>query len=240
MQLRLSEFMKKLLITYVVVFVIQHVIDRFLGGNFHGWLGLVPEKVFHGAIWQLMTYSFLHVDVMHLVLNLLVLAFLASDIESAWGRRRFLIFYGFCILFAAIFYLATSLLVALSYPVLGLPMMGASGGIYGLLVAYAILFPERELLFMMLFPMKSKQFILILAGVEFLQALFSGQSGLSAIAHLSGMAAAWIFLWLQAKGIKMDFERKASSSTSSKKRSSHLKLVPGQKDDDSGVPRTWH
>jgi membrane associated rhomboid family serine protease len=57
---------------------------------------------------------------------------------------------------------------------------------YGLLVAYAILFSERELLFMMMFTMKAKQFIAILAGVEFLQALFSGQGGLGAIAHLSG------------------------------------------------------
>lgn len=241
MQLRLSEFMKKLLISYVVVFVVQHVIDKFLGGNFHGWFGLVPEKIMHGAIWQLATYSFLHVDVMHLLLNLLVLAFLAGDLEAIWGRRKFINFYGFCILFTGVFYLFTSFLVALAYPVLGLPMMGASGGIYGLLVAYAIMFPEREMLFMMMFPVKSKQFIMILAGVEFLQALFSGQSGLSAIAHLSGMAAGWLFLWLQAKGIKMDFERKFSPSAK-KKRSSHLKLVPERKDDEDqrGGPKTWH
>lgn len=239
MQLRLSEFMKKLLISYVVVFVVQHVIDKFLGGNFHGWFGLVPEKILHGALWQFFTYSFLHVDVMHLLLNLLVLAFLAGDIESIWGRRRFILFYGFCILFTGLFYLFTSLLVALAYPVLGLPMMGASGGIYGLLVAYAILYPDREMLFMMMFPMKSRQFIMILAGVEFLQALFSGQSGLSAIAHLSGMAGGWLFLWLQAKGIKMDFERKLSPS-SKKKRNSHLKLVSDQNDDEQKGPKTWH
>jgi membrane associated rhomboid family serine protease len=239
MQLRLSQFMKKLLISYVAVFVIQHVIDQFLGGNFRGWFGLVPDKVIHGALWQFFTYSFLHVDVMHLLLNLLVLAFLAGDIESIWGRRRFISFYGFCIIFTGLFYLLTSLLVAMAYPVLGFPMMGASGGIYGLLVAYAILFPDRELLFMMVFPVKSRQFIMILAGVEFLQALFSGQSGLSAIAHLSGMAGGWLFLWLQAKGIKMDFERKSTTS-SKKKRSSHLKLVSDQNEDEQKDPKTWH
>ncbi len=239
MQLRISETIKKLLITYVVVFVVQHVIDQFLGGNIRGWFALTPLSTLHGMIWQIATYSFLHVDVMHLVLNLMVLAFVGSDIEAVWGRKRFFIFYSFCILVAGLVYLLMQLLIW--NPVyLSLPMMGASGGIYGLLLAYGILFPDREMLFMMIFPMKSKQFVMFLAGIEFLQALFSGQNGLSAIAHLSGMGAGLLFLWLQAKGIKMSFNR---GPRAPKKKPNHLKLVQNKSskdDDDQRGPKTWH
>jgi membrane associated rhomboid family serine protease len=240
MQLRVSETIKKLLITYVVIFIAQHVIDQFMGGNIRGWLALTPMSTLHGMIWQVFTYSFLHVDVMHLILNMMVLAFVGSDIEAVWGIRRFFIFYSFCILSAGVFYMLMQLVIA--NPIyLQMPMMGASGGIYGLLLAYAILFPDREMLFMMIFPMKSKQFVILLAGIEFLQALFSGQSGLSAIAHLSGMGAGLFFMWLQAKGIQLDFKKSADASA--KKRPNHLKLVsnkPKKDDDDRSDPKTWH
>lgn len=240
MQLRVSETIKKLLITYVVIFIAQHVIDQFMGGNIRGWLALTPMSTLHGMVWQVFSYSFLHVDVMHLILNMMVLAFVGSDIESVWGTRRFFIFYSFCILSAGVFYMLLQLVIA--NPIyLQMPMMGASGGIYGLLLAYAILFPDREMLFMMIFPMKSKQFVMLLAGIEFLQALFSGQSGLSAIAHLSGMGAGLLFMWLQAKGIQLDFKK--STDASSKKRPNHLKLVsnkPKKDDEDRSDPKTWH
>jgi len=238
MQLRVSETIKKLLITYAAIFVIQHVVDQFFGGNIRGWFALTPLSTLHGMFWQVFTYSFLHVDVMHLVLNLMVLAFVGSDIEAVWGRKRFFTFYSFCILVAGIFYMLMQL-VMWNPAYLSMPMMGASGGIYGLLLAYGILFPEREMLFMMIFPMKSKQFVALLAGVEFLQALFSGQSGLSAIAHLSGMGAGLLFLWLQAKGIKVG----KAVGVAAKKKSSHLKLVQNKTtkdDDDQRGPKTWH
>ena len=238
MQLRVSQTIKKLLITYVVIFVIQHVVDQFFGGNFRSWFALTPLSTMHGMVWQIFTYSFLHVDVMHLVLNLMVIAFVGSDIEAVWGIRRFFVFYSFCILVAGVFY--TLMQLVMWNPVyLSLPMMGASGGIYGLLLAYGILFPEREMLFMMIFPMKSKQFVALLAGIEFLQALFSGQNGLSAIAHLSGMGAGLFFMWLQARGIKLNFNK---STPAVKKRSNHLKLVPNKPkdDDDQRGPKTWH
>ena len=240
MQLRVSETIKKLLITYAVIFVVQHVVDQFMGGNIRGWFALTPMSTLHGMIWQVFTYSFLHVDVMHLVLNLMVLAFVGSDIEAVWGRKRFFIFYSFCILVAGIVYMLMQL-VMWNPAYLSLPMMGASGGIYGLLLAYGVLFPDREMLFMMIFPMKSKQFVALLAGVEFLQALFSGQSGLSAIAHLSGMGAGLLFLWLQAKGLRVDFNK--GSAQAKKKKATHLKLVqnkPNNDNDDQSGPKTWH
>jgi len=234
MPIRLTDTVKKLLIAYVAVFIVQMTVDRFMGGNLAGWFALIPIQVLHGKIWQVLTYSFLYADVMHLVLNALVLAFVGPDIEALWGRRKFLVYYFFCTTMAGLFYLLAQL-VMWNPIYLGLPMLGASGGLYGLLLAYGILFPDRELLFMMLFPMKARQFVWILAGVEFLQALFSGQGGLGAFAHLSGLGAGFLFLWFQAKGFQ--FRHKPAP----KKRSGHLKLVKTDSDDDeTRGPRTWH
>jgi membrane associated rhomboid family serine protease len=243
MPIRLSPTIKNLLITYLVTFIIQKGADQFMGMNLLSWFGLIPSQVFHGYFWQIFTYSFLHADVMHLVLNAMVLVFLGAEIEAIWGRKKFLGYYFICTTAAGLFYLLIQLFM--SNPLyLSLPMVGASGGIYALLIAYGILFADRQLLFMMMFPMQARQFIWVLAGIEFLQAVFSGQGGLSAIAHLSGMAAGFGLLWLQAKGYNaFSFEARLPP----KKKAQHLRLIPGEKkqnpskkDDGSGGPPTWH
>lgn len=242
MPIRITDTIKKMLITYGVIFVLQQAIDQFMGGHIRNWFALIPAEVLNGKIWQVFTYSFLHADVLHLVLNLMILAFMGGEIEAMWGRKKFLAFYFFCATLAGLVYLLLQLLIW--NPVyLGLPMVGASGGIYGLLVAYAVMFAEREMLFMMMFPMKAKHFILILAGMEFLQAMFSGQGGLGAIAHLSGMGAGLLFMYLQARSIRSRKSGAAGSTSSSKKSSNHLRLVksePSEDDESGNGPRTWH
>ena len=237
MPIKLSDTLKKLLIAYVAVFVIQHGVDQFAGGNLKSWLALIPAYTLQGRVWQIFTYSFLHSDVAQLILNLLVLAFVGSDLEAIWGTKKFLTYYFYCLLMAGFFYLLIQVLFWNPVNLL-LPMVGASGGIYGLLLAFGLLFPERDMLFMMLFPMKAKQFVWILAGVEFLQAVFSGQGGLSALAGLSGMAAGFLFLWLQAKNLH---SKRTSQEGARKKNASHLKLVSRDpREDDDKPPRTWH
>lgn len=236
MPVRMTDTIKKLLIVYGVVFVLEQFIDQFMGGHLRSWFALIPMQVLNGKIWQIFTYSLLHADVMHLVLNMMILAFVGGEIEAMWGRRKFLTFLFFCSTIAGLVYLLIQLAVW-NAAYLVMPMVGASGAMYGLLVAYAIMFSERELLFMMMFPMKAKQFIAILAAVEFLQALFSGQGGLGAIAHLSGMGAGWLFLWLQARGI----QSRRGSPQKKNKSSSHLRLVKTEtSDDEDEGPRTWH
>jgi len=229
---------KALVISCLAVFVLQKGFDQFLGTHLLGILGLVPNAVANGAIWQLFTYAFLHADVSHLVLNLLMLAFIGSELEVVWGSRRFLIFYFFCAAMAAVFYLVLQLLFWQG----SVPMVGASGGIYGLLMAYGLLFGERVLLFMMLFPMKARHFIWVLAGVEFLTGLFSGVAGgaLSSVAHLGGMAGG--FAYIYGRGVWLISRRNRSSGGASRKpksKNSHLKLVVNQGSDDGGA-KTWH
>lgn len=237
MPIRLSSTLKKLLIIYVGIFVLTQTVDQFFGGSLKAWFALIPTAVLHGKIWQVFTYSFLHADVMHLVLNLMVLAFVGADIESLWGTKKFLTYYFYCTLMAGLVYLLVQLLIW-NPLFLSLPMVGASGGIYGLLLAYGILFPDREMLFMMIFPMKAKQFVWVLCGIEFLQALFSGQGGLGALAHLSGMGAGYLYLYLQAKGFR--FNRPGGSTPQRKKGASHLRLVKGEDEEERKGPKTWH
>ncbi|MGE0615370.1 MAG: rhomboid family intramembrane serine protease [Bacteriovoracia bacterium] len=253
MPIRLTKAVKALCIAIFVGFLFQHIIERFGGGEgrvITRTLGLVPgEFINHFWIWQIFTYPFLHADVMHLFLNLLMLVFVGAELEAAWGTRRFLRYYFFCAAFAGFCYLAMQVFFTGG---LYVPMVGASGGIYGLLMAYGLVFGERTLLFMMLFPMKAKQFIWILAGVQFMTAVFSPGAELSAVAHLGGMAGGFAFLWIgaylklqqklkQARGTVRTSKRRESAA----KKPGHLKLVVNKKTFDSGddgddKPKTWH
>ncbi len=243
MPIKITPTVKTLLIINLAVFVIQQTGDRFFGTDFLGFFGLIPIAVVNsGWIWQLFTYAFLHGDVMHLFLNLLMLFFIGSEIEGAWGRGRFLKYYFFCSVFAGVAYLFMQIFV---HGGLGVPMVGASGGIYGLLLAYGILFGERTLLFMLLFPMKAKHFIWILAGVEFMTSIYSRHGGLASIAHLAGMAAGLFYLFIAtqmkirqregARGFGSIFSRKA-------KKKGKLRLVVDNPDpeDEDPKPKTWH
>lgn len=241
--LRITPTIKWLSISCLAAFVIQKSADQFFGSNLLASLGLVPSlAVSEGYLWQLLTYSFLHADVSHLVLNLLMLVFIGSELEALWGRRRFLLFYGFCVAMAGLAYL---LLQALFWGG-NAPMVGASGGIYGLLLAYGLVFGDRVLLFMMLFPMKARHFIWVLAGVEFMTGVFSPGGALSSVAHLGGMLAGFVYLY--GRGWWLIRQRKEASGGGGKGRGSrqkarHLKLVKSSgksQDEDDETPKTWH
>jgi membrane associated rhomboid family serine protease len=247
MPIRLTPVVKTLLISNLVLFLIQQTADRFLGGNVTGLLGLVPYSfVVEHHFWQLLTYLFLHGDVMHLLLNMLMLAFVGGELESIWGRWRFLRFYLICGMSAGVLYL----LLQVFRSELTTPMVGASGAIYGLLMAYGLLFGERVLLFMMLFPMKAKHFVWVLMGVEFMSSLFSGRNGLSSAAHLGGMVAGLVYLWTVATWRRMQRSGKGPGlpkwPRQGKTSRKHLKLVVNRppnldSDDDADPgPKTWH
>jgi membrane associated rhomboid family serine protease len=124
-------------------------------------------------------------------------------------------------------------------------MVGASGAIYGCLMAYGLLFGERVLLFMMLFPMKAKHFIWVLAGVEFLSTVFSGRGGLSSAAHIGGMLAGVGYLWFTRN--RAGSRPKARAPAAGRKfalpsKKKHLKLIVDNDSDDDRDPndKTWH
>ena len=250
MQMRLSPTVKILVIACFVVFLVQQTTDLFFGGHLLAFFGLVPRGfMFEGRIWQIFTYSFLHADPLHLILNMMMLAFVASDLEFQWGRARFLKYYFFCATSAGLLYLLLQLWLWGGSGI-ETPMVGASGAIYGCLMAYGILFGERVLLFMMLFPMKAKHFIWVLAGVEFLSTVFSGRGGLSSAAHIGGMLAGLGYLWVQSRILaarrndsKGGSKKKPTSRFGMPAKKKHLKLIVDNKDGDDdrdSDDHTWH
>ena len=243
--IRLTPMVKILAIACIAGFLLQQTADRFMGGNLLGWFALVPmDVVGRFRIWQVATYSFLHGDIGHLVLNLLMLVFIGGEIEAVWGAARFLKFYFSCVVFAGMFYLALQLFT--SGGGLHSPMVGASGGIYGLLMAYGLLFGDRVLLFMMLFPMKAKHFVWVLAAVEFFSTLFSGTGGggVASAAHLGGMVAGFAYLWFWAAWRVSKRKRGESAAqadvrarTERVKQAAHLRLVKGDTSPEGGETR---
>lgn len=159
---------------------------------------LSPDDALAGTYpfrpWQIMTYAFLHGSVLHLFLNMYALWLFGSRLEYLWGGRKFAIYYFVCVVGAALTQLAVSEMALLqggpAYPVLG-----ASGGVFGLLLAFGVLFPETELL--LLFPpipIKAKWFVLGYGAVELLAGVTGTVEGVAHFAHLGGMLTGWMTL----------------------------------------------
>lgn len=174
---------------------------------------LVPVAVVHGWIWQLVTYSFFHVNIWHILFNMITLWMFGPQLEMSWGRHRFFEFYFYAVIAAALTTIGVSYLGTVSpFGFLGIsPLVatvGASGGLFGVMVAFAILYGNQEfMLFPLPFTMKAKYlvaiFILIsLAGA--IQGMGAGHRGESVayFAHLGGALFGWIYVrFLPSKGL---------------------------------------
>jgi membrane associated rhomboid family serine protease len=169
----------RLILVNVVVFIIQNVFPAFTG-----FLALTPRLVVeHFFVWQVVTYMFLHGGLMHILFNMLMLWLFGSTVESAWGARQFLRYYLFCGIGGAAF----SLIFNYDSSVIG-----ASGAIFGLYVAYALMFPDNYIYVYFLFPVKAKYFVTGLAVLQLANGI-AGPSGIAYFAHLGGAAAGVLF-----------------------------------------------
>ena len=153
------------------------------------WFALWPLS--NGFLpWQVVTYAFLHGSPMHLFFNMLGLWMFGSELERIWGGKRYLQFYFASVLSAAATQILVTLLLGSPYPT-----VGASGGIFGLLLAYGMLFPNRTI--MPLFPpipMKAKTFVAVYGGLELFLGVTGTQSGVAHFAHLGGMLGGFLMI----------------------------------------------
>jgi len=211
MSLALPPFtgvVKKLLIINTAVFMLTLLAQNFapflLRVLRFGWL--VPSDVLHGALWELVTYSFFHVGLFHLLFNMLALWMFGSQFEMDWGARRFLEFYFFCVIGAAISTMvvgyaglalssgsSVGFFANLAYLV-NTPTAGASGGIYGLLIAFGILYGDRQIyMFPLPFAIKARYMVGIWIFIALVGAL-QGAGGVANFAHLGGAFCGWLYL----------------------------------------------
>jgi membrane associated rhomboid family serine protease len=142
--------------------------------------------------WQVLTYAFLHGDLLHLFFNMLGLWMFGSELERLWGARRYLAFLTAGVLAAA----ATQLLLELLGR--GAPMVGASGGIFALLLAYGMLFPNRVIVLLIPpIPMKARTFVIVFGVIELVMGVYSqrgGTDGVAHFAHLGGMVGGYLMI----------------------------------------------
>jgi membrane associated rhomboid family serine protease len=138
-------------------------------------------------VWQIFTYMFLHAGLWHLLFNMLTLWMFGTQLEQDWGTRRFLKYYFYCGIAAGVCVLATDLLVRDVFT------LGASGAIFGVLVAFGVCYPNQTVLMNFLFPIKAKYLVMIYAAIELLMTFTPG-TGISTVAHLGGMAFGYLYL----------------------------------------------
>jgi membrane associated rhomboid family serine protease len=244
-QFPLTPTVKWLMIITTGIWILFQLIgEGYLNLPVMRYFALFPGKVIENFyIWQTFSYIFLHSSsVTHILFNMLSLWFIGSELEERWGRKFFLFYYISSGVGAALFYcLGVAIYTAITgnQAPLRVPVIGASGAIFGLLLAYGLLFGERTMSFMMLFPMKAKVFVLILAGVEVVTLLGSGVAGgeVANLAHLGGFLSGWLTLLAYTRWQRIQWSKKT------KKKPRNLRLVVDNEDSNSKTgdgPKYWN
>jgi membrane associated rhomboid family serine protease len=180
----LPPAIRALMIANAAVFLLSGVV----GDQFFSLFGLVPARVVGDRwLWQPLTYLFIHGGFMHLLFNLFALWMFGVPVETQWGPREFLKYYFICGLGAA----ALTVLISPHSPV---PVIGASVPIYGLLVAFAMLYPDAVVYLYFLFPVKAGHMAILFGAIEFFASANGGTPGIARYAHLGGMVTGYLYI----------------------------------------------
>ena len=192
-----------LVIVIVLAFVVQQVLERSSSFPVGRYLYLSLDGLKHGYVWQLLSFQFLHSNLLHLAGNCLVIFFLGRPVEDALGRKSFLTLYftsgnvgGLCQTLAGVLASAISLQPHASY--FSAPVVGASAGAFGLTAAFALLFPDQILLMFMIIPMRAKYLLLLSIALAAWGVVSPNNSPfgqhVADVAHLGGILAGFIFV----------------------------------------------
>jgi membrane associated rhomboid family serine protease len=183
----ITKSVKTLITINVVVWVLQ-ILTRAAGFDFLELFGLKPSYITHDfMLWQFVSYMFLHDGFFHIFINMFTLYMFGNDLERIWGPKRFLTYY-----------FVTGIGAGLCSYIVGVNAstvtIGASGAIYGLLLAYGLLYPERLVYLYFLFPIKVKWLVLFMGVLAFLSSVTGSAPGIANIAHLGGILVGYVFL----------------------------------------------
>ncbi len=180
----LTPVVKNLMILMGAVFLLQMIVSRWI----NLYLGLVPLLVWEKYyVWQLVTYIFLHGGITHLLFNFLALWMFGGELESYWGSRKFLRYFLFCGIGAGV-------CTVLFSPYQFIPVIGASGSIYGFLLAFGWLFPNRPIYIYFLFPIPAKYMVIIFGLIELFSSAEGTGGGIAHLTHLGGILFGLIYM----------------------------------------------
>lgn len=228
----LSKINKIILIVTGACFLTTSILKAIGAFSLVGILGLSGNGLLSGLVYQLVTYPFVEVNFMSFLFNSLVVWFIGSELESSWGRKVYLRFLLLTVLGVALIYSLVSVLFFFGTPVYFSSLHGLTGINFALLVAYAMLYPDRQMSLMMIFPMKARTFCLILVGIEAYMGFFSG--AMTSWAHLLAMAISYLIIHFQSRPL---LRKVLNSSWDTKsKRKNHLYVV---KDEEQKPPKYW-
>jgi len=191
---------KTLCLVCIGVFIVQELSSLLFGvagaGFWPQWFGLRPYAVTHGYIWQLFTYMFLHGGVLHLFFNLLYLAMFGADLERTWGSKRFYTYFFVCGVGAGVInVIVKTILDPHGHGSALQPTIGASGAIYGVLLAVAIMMPHRQVwVFPLPVTVSMWIFVAAMGALEFFGTIGSSGDNISHVCHLGGMLVGYIYL----------------------------------------------
>jgi membrane associated rhomboid family serine protease len=179
-----TPVIKKLMIIMGAIFLLQMVVSHHISF----YLGLVPVLVWNKYfLWQLATYIFLHGGITHLLFNLLALWMFGGELESYWGSKKFLQYFLFCGIGAGI-------CTVIFTPYQFIPVIGASGAIYGILLAFGWLFPNRLIYIYFLFPIPAKYMVIIFGLIELFSSTEGTGGGVAHLTHLGGLLFGLLYM----------------------------------------------
>jgi len=190
---KLSRANRIIIGTIVGSFLIQTILKSTMGINLSNYLGLSSGRFFNGYVYQLFTYPLLSRGLLEVVFNSLIIWFLGSELETLWGRKKYLSFLASSIISAGVIYLFVGFFFLSNTAVYSYPLGGFAGLASALCVGYAILFPNQIFTFMLLFPMKAKYFCMILVAMELYQGFFTPGAA-QAWGHLGAILGGYLYM----------------------------------------------
>lgn len=199
---RITWAVQRLILANCIVFAVQLLIhiplglDNTLPGGYfvREWLAFSTERVFHGAVWQLLTYQFLHAGLMHLFVNMLTLYFFGPDVERKLGTPKFYRFYLLC---GGLGVLLTTVAELLFHKQAGV-VVGASGSVLGVLVAFAMIDPDRQVfIFPIPMPVSARILVVFMVIINILNSF--GDSPIAVFTHLGGMLVGFLYMRFHGK-----------------------------------------
>jgi membrane associated rhomboid family serine protease len=184
----ISPAVKWIIIANIAAFLLTNIFPIVIQ-----YLGLIPQLVIErGWIWQPFTYMFLHAGIFHILWNMLGIWMFGVELERQWGTQFFLRYYAVTGVGAALTTLFVSLLpFGFTSTMYGAVTMGASGALYGLLLAFALYYPNRPILMFMLFPIPAKYFVMIIGAIAFFSV---DNNRVAHTAHLGGLIFGYLYL----------------------------------------------
>lgn len=185
----LSSALKALIAINVALFL-----AGFVASDLVRVFGLRPSDVLQGRVWQLLTYMYLHGNLGHILFNMLALWMFGTELERLWGTRAFLRYYHIVGIGAGVSTVVISSLFPFAASTFHTTTIGASGAIYGLLLAYGLLFPNRPILMYFVFPIPAKYFVMILGAIALLMSLNDSGGAVAHLTHLGGLVAGYVML----------------------------------------------